>query len=111
VQWWCAPRFDSPSVFARILDDDGGHFTIRPQHIVSISREYEDGSMVLSTTFQTEKGRVQVRDALVMAEGCVDMISASTRLMFSLVMSHVWTELCDSRSILLPASSTGSPSP
>ena len=26
VDWWCCPRFDSPSVFASLLDhDNGGH--------------------------------------------------------------------------------------
>ena len=29
VDWLCWPRFDSPAVFARILDPDGGHFAIR----------------------------------------------------------------------------------
>lgn len=33
VEWWCAPRFDSPSVFARLLDDDGGRFAM--QHVSS----------------------------------------------------------------------------
>ncbi|MBC3840138.1 hypothetical protein GXW82_07945 [Streptacidiphilus sp. 4-A2] len=29
ADWFCAPRFDSPSVFASLLDHDrGGHFTI-----------------------------------------------------------------------------------
>ena len=29
VDWFCFPRFDSPSVFAAILDDKkGGHFKI-----------------------------------------------------------------------------------
>jgi hypothetical protein len=31
VDWLCYPHFDSPSVFAAILDDrKGGHFSIRP---------------------------------------------------------------------------------
>lgn len=24
IDWWCAPRFDSPSLFAALLDDAGG---------------------------------------------------------------------------------------
>ena len=31
IDWYCCPRFDSPSVFAAILDaDDGGRFRIWP---------------------------------------------------------------------------------
>jgi alpha,alpha-trehalase len=30
VDWLCLPRFDTPPVFARILDEEGGHFWIRP---------------------------------------------------------------------------------
>jgi GH15 family glucan-1,4-alpha-glucosidase len=30
VDWLCFLRFDAPAVFARILDQAGGHFSIRP---------------------------------------------------------------------------------
>ena len=31
VDWFCAPRFDSPSIFGSLLDHgNGGHLTLRP---------------------------------------------------------------------------------
>src|SRR4051795_12065465 len=30
VQWLCFPRFDGPAVFARLLDDDAGHWSVQP---------------------------------------------------------------------------------
>ena len=31
VDWFCAPRFDSPSLFGALLDaDSGGYFRINP---------------------------------------------------------------------------------
>ena len=64
VDWLCWPRFDRPSTFARLLDDDAGHFSVRPAGATESSRRYVDGSMVLETTFATTSGKAKVIDAL-----------------------------------------------
>jgi GH15 family glucan-1,4-alpha-glucosidase len=66
VEWLCFPRFDSPSVFARILDDDAGHWSIRPAGDFQATRRYVDKTMVLETTFTTPAGSVTLVDALAM---------------------------------------------
>ncbi len=38
IDWFCAPRFDSPSIFAALLDPEaGGHFRITPEGTEYIS--------------------------------------------------------------------------
>ncbi|MEX2619569.1 MAG: glycoside hydrolase family 15 protein [Egibacteraceae bacterium] len=69
VEWWCAPRFDSPSLFARLLDDRAGHFSISPVEAAQVTRRYVDGTLVLTTTFDTESGTVELTDALAMGQG------------------------------------------
>ena len=67
VEWLCAPRPDSPSVFGAILDRGAGHFRISPYGIsVPASRRYLPGSLILETTWQTHTGWMIVRDTLVM---------------------------------------------
>ncbi|MET0703120.1 MAG: glycoside hydrolase family 15 protein [Mycobacterium sp.] len=67
VEWLCAPRPDSPSVFGAILDRGAGHFRIGPYGVtVPSARRYIPGSMILETTWQTHTGWLIVRDALVM---------------------------------------------
>lgn len=31
IDWFCYPHFNSPSIFARILDANAGHFSIQPK--------------------------------------------------------------------------------
>ena len=69
VEWLCLPRFDSPSVFGRLLDDQAGHWSIRPVDEFQVTRRYLDGTMVLETTFTTATGSVRVVDALAMGRG------------------------------------------
>jgi GH15 family glucan-1,4-alpha-glucosidase len=66
VDWLCFPRFDSPSVFGRLLDDAAGHWSIRPAGKYAGSRRYVDRTLVLETTFRTATGTVTVTDALAM---------------------------------------------
>jgi len=40
VDWWCAPRFDSPSVLGRLLDPAAGHWVLTPAETCSSERSY-----------------------------------------------------------------------
>lgn len=64
VDWLCFPRFDSPSVFAALLDDRAGHWSIRPTGTYTVSRSYLDPTMVVETRFVTADGTLVVTDAL-----------------------------------------------
>jgi GH15 family glucan-1,4-alpha-glucosidase len=66
VEWLTFPRFDSPSVMARLLDDDGGHWAIRPVERFETERRYLEGTLVLETTFRTDTGTVVLTDAMAM---------------------------------------------
>ena len=69
VDWLCFPRFDSPSVFARLLDPDAGSWTLSPIGTVRSSRDYLPDSLVLRTEHETSTGSVEVLDALVFEQG------------------------------------------
>jgi len=71
VDWFCAPRFDSPSVFASLLDaDHGGHFTIRPDRDDYVSKQlYLPDSAILVTRFMTPDGVGEVHDFMPVTEG------------------------------------------
>jgi GH15 family glucan-1,4-alpha-glucosidase len=69
IAWLCLPRYDSPAVFAQILDPEGGHWQIKPTGAYRSERRYLPGTLVIETTFATESGSVRLTDALAFAEG------------------------------------------
>jgi alpha,alpha-trehalase len=69
IDWLCLPRYDADAIFARILDPDGGHWSIRPAGEYTVERRYVPGSLVVETTFTTADGAVRVRDAMAFALG------------------------------------------
>jgi pentatricopeptide repeat protein len=64
IDWLCLPHFDSPSVFAAILDDEkGGRFKIAPvSGNVTRKQLYWPDTNVLVTRFFTPDGVVEIRD-------------------------------------------------
>jgi GH15 family glucan-1,4-alpha-glucosidase len=72
IEWLCFPRFDSPSTFARLLDDGAGHWSIQPRGDVEVTRRYVERTMVLETTFRTATGAVTLTDALSLGPGSRD---------------------------------------
>ena len=69
IDWVCFPRFDSPSIFGRLLDDRAGHWSIRATSSAQVARRYLDRTMVLETTFRAPTGTVTITDALAMGAG------------------------------------------
>src|SRR5690242_11122276 len=64
IDWLCFPRFDGPSVFARLLDEQAGHWSIHAVGATEVSRRYLEGTMVLETTFSTSTGSAMLVDAM-----------------------------------------------
>jgi alpha,alpha-trehalase len=63
IDWLCLPFFDSPSVFARILDRTrGGHFRIGAVDLVSCEQAYLFHTAIVRTVFTTRDGVFEVLD-------------------------------------------------
>jgi GH15 family glucan-1,4-alpha-glucosidase len=69
LDWFCCPRFDSPSVFASLLDSArGGHYRIAPDRDDYVSRQlYLPDTAILVTRFMTPDGVGEVHDFMPIA--------------------------------------------
>lgn len=70
IDWFCFPNFDSPSVFAKILDDNiGGHFSIAPvDDDVTLRQFYWPDTNVLITRFMSPEGVAEITDFMPITE-------------------------------------------
>lgn len=63
IDWMCYPRFDSASVFAKILDKDkGGKFEIVPDRKSEYEQRYIENTNVLETIVKNEKYAYRIID-------------------------------------------------
>lgn len=63
IEWLCLPHFDSPSMFASILDEKiGGSFQLLPQDLISTNQKYLPNTNILLTSFVTRDGTFDLID-------------------------------------------------
>jgi alpha,alpha-trehalase len=66
IEWLCLPRFDSPSVFAAMLDRRAGAVRFGPQRVFSpIARRYLPGTNVIGSDWMGAEGWLAIRTALL----------------------------------------------
>jgi GH15 family glucan-1,4-alpha-glucosidase len=66
IDWLCFPRFDGPSVFARLLDNQAGHWSIKAVDTSEASRHYIDATMAIESRFNTPTGTAVLLDVMAM---------------------------------------------
>jgi GH15 family glucan-1,4-alpha-glucosidase len=71
VDWFCCPRFDSPSVFASLLDaDKGGYCKIAPDQSTYVTKQlYLPDTAILVTRFMTADGVGELLDFMPVLAG------------------------------------------
>ena len=63
IDWCCLPKFDSSSVFAKILDEKiGGSFQIVCESSYSVKQTYIDKTAILKTNFSNGKDEFDLID-------------------------------------------------
>jgi GH15 family glucan-1,4-alpha-glucosidase len=64
IDWLCWPTFSSGACFAALLGTtENGYWRVKPKDkVVRTRRQYQEGTMILETTFVTEDGEVCLVD-------------------------------------------------
>ena len=63
IVWCCLPNFDSPSIFAHVLDDEiGGIFKIIIDDSYSVIQKYSDNTSILITNFSNNDNEFEIID-------------------------------------------------
>ncbi len=69
LDWLCMPCFDSPSVFASILDvERGGSWSIHPTAACRSEHRYLEHTNVLETIFTCDEGRIRLLDFMPVSQ-------------------------------------------
>ena len=75
IDWWCAPRFDSPACFAALLGTpEHGRWKLAPAKLSrarrasKVVRRYRGDTLVLETEYHSPSGTVAVIDFLPLHE-------------------------------------------
>ncbi|KAG0178323.1 hypothetical protein DFQ29_003643 [Apophysomyces sp. BC1021] len=70
IDFLCYPKFDSPSIFCRMLDKDkGGHFHITPSEAHTTNKQqYLPNSNILTTRFISDEGVSEITDYMHVPE-------------------------------------------
>jgi GH15 family glucan-1,4-alpha-glucosidase len=75
IDWFCTPRFDSPSVFASILDaEKGGRYRIAPLEECTTKQLYVPDTNVLITRFLSPEGVGELHDFMPVGDDAQRLI-------------------------------------
>ena len=68
IVWFPCPRFDSPSIFSKILDEkSGGSLSLRPEIKYDVTTSYAGDGLIAKSVFSTDRGRLVAIDFMPLA--------------------------------------------
>ena len=80
IDWCCFPFFDSPSLFASLLDSDkGGRFTIYTENYTESHLTYLTDTNILSNTMVGPRGTIEIVDYMPIVESGSDYSDINQR--------------------------------